>query len=62
MLRQQTNRPSNPPIGAPATFTSFGELLKFLRRRSRLTQRDLALAVGYTEAHVCRLEKNYRPP
>ncbi|MCI0575744.1 MAG: hypothetical protein L0332_32840, partial [Chloroflexi bacterium] len=24
--------------------------------------RDLALAVGYTEAHVCRLEKNYRPP
>ncbi|MCI0398204.1 MAG: hypothetical protein L0322_25185, partial [Chloroflexi bacterium] len=33
-----------------------------LRRRSRLTQRDLALAVGYTEAHVCRLEKNYRPP
>ena len=41
---------------------SFGELLKFLRRRARLTQRELAQRVGYTEAHVCRLEKNERLP
>ncbi|GAB4421510.1 MAG: hypothetical protein Fur0044_19080 [Anaerolineae bacterium] len=46
----------------PATFTSFGALLKYLRRRERMTQRDLALAVGYTEAHLCRLEKNQRLP
>jgi ATP/maltotriose-dependent transcriptional regulator MalT/DNA-binding XRE family transcriptional regulator len=46
----------------PAAFTSFGALLKYLRRRERLTQRDLALAVGYTEAHLCRLEKNQRLP
>src|SRR5262245_19825107 len=46
----------------PAAFSSFGALLKYLRRRERLTQRDLALAVGYTEAHLCRLEKNQRLP
>ena len=46
----------------PTTAETFGDLLKFLRRRARLTQRELALAVGYTEAHVCRLEKNQRPP
>jgi ATP/maltotriose-dependent transcriptional regulator MalT len=46
----------------PAAFTSFGALLKYLRRRERLTQRDLALAVGYTEAHLCRLEKDQRLP
>ena len=46
----------------PTTARTFGDLLKFLRRRARLTQRELALAVGYTEAHVCRLEKNQRPP
>ncbi|MBI5564484.1 MAG: tetratricopeptide repeat protein [Chloroflexi bacterium] len=48
-----------PTPTAPRTV---GDLLKFLRRRARLTQRELALAVGYTEAHVCRLEKNQRPP
>jgi ATP/maltotriose-dependent transcriptional regulator MalT/DNA-binding XRE family transcriptional regulator len=42
--------------------TTFGDLLRYLRRRARLTQRELALAVGYTEAHICRLEKNQRPP
>src|SRR5512147_2800204 len=46
----------------PATLDTFGDLLKYLRRRARLTQRELAQAVGYTEAHICRLEKNQRPP
>jgi transcriptional regulator with XRE-family HTH domain len=41
---------------------TFGDLLKYLRRRARLTQRELAIAVGYTEAHICRLEKNERLP
>lgn len=45
-----------------ATAETFGDLLKYLRRRARLTQRELAQAVGYTEAHICRLEKNQRPP
>jgi ATP/maltotriose-dependent transcriptional regulator MalT/DNA-binding XRE family transcriptional regulator len=40
----------------------FGDLLKYLRRRARLTQRELAQAVGYTEAHISRLENNQRLP
>ena len=44
------------------TFNTFGELLKFLRRRARLTQRDLSIAVGYSEAQISRLENNQRPP
>ena len=41
---------------------SFGDLLKYLRKRAHLTQRDLAAAVGYTEAHLSRLENNERLP
>jgi ATP/maltotriose-dependent transcriptional regulator MalT len=37
-------------------------MLKYVRRRARLTQRDLAIAVGYSEAHLCRLEQNQRLP
>ena len=41
---------------------TFGEMLKFLRKRAQLTQRELAIAVGYSEAHVSRLESNQRLP
>ena len=50
---------------APATaeaFPTFGHGLKYLRRRARLTQRELGLAVGYSEAQICRLEQNQRLP
>jgi WD40 repeat protein len=43
-------------------FTSFGDLLKFLRRREGLTQRELSISVGYSHAQVSRLELNQRPP
>jgi len=43
-------------------FTSFGDLLKFLRRRSGLTQRELSIAVGYSHAQISRLELNQRLP
>lgn len=46
----------------PESFSSFGAMLKYFRRRARLTQRDLALAVGYSVAHLCRLEQNQRLP
>lgn len=42
--------------------TSFGDLLRYLRRRAQLTQRDLGIAVGYSEAHINRFEKNKRLP
>ena len=41
---------------------SFGAYLKFLRRRARLTQDELARAVGYSREQVVRLERNQRLP
>ena len=44
------------------TYATFGELLKVLRRRAQLTQRDLGVAVGYSESHITRMEANERRP
>jgi hypothetical protein len=39
--------------GIPASsFTDFATLLRVLRRRARLTQRELGIAVGYSEAQL----------
>jgi WD40 repeat protein/transcriptional regulator with XRE-family HTH domain len=43
-------------------FTTFGDLLKYLRRRAGLTQRELSIAVGYSDAQISRLEQNERLP
>ena len=45
----------------PVLFT-FGEMLRYLRRRARLTQRELSIAVGYSESMISRLEHDERPP
>src|SRR5512141_2835741 len=50
-----------PPL-SPESFQSFGDLLRFLRRRERLTQLELSIAVGYSEAQIGRLEQNQRKP
>ncbi len=44
-----------------ASYRSTGELLKVLRRRARLSQRELSIAVVYSESHISRLENNERP-
>jgi predicted ATPase len=44
------------------TFTTFGQLLKYLRRRARLTQRELGIAAGYSDAQIARLEGDQRQP
>ncbi len=54
--------PSSEPVLPLESFMTFGDLLKYLRRRARLTQREVAIAVGYSEAQVSRLEQNQRPP
>jgi non-specific serine/threonine protein kinase len=51
-----------PSAILPDQFTDFGVLLKYLRRRAGLTQRELSIAVGYSHAHISRLELNQRPP
>jgi WD40 repeat protein/transcriptional regulator with XRE-family HTH domain len=43
-------------------FTTFGDLLRFLRRRVSVTQVELATAVGYSDAQISRLEQNLRLP
>jgi transcriptional regulator with XRE-family HTH domain len=43
-------------------FTTFGDLLKFLRRRVGITQMELSTAVGYSDAQISRLEQNLRLP
>lgn len=54
------------PTSIPATtldkFSSFGDLLRFLRRRVGLTQMDLAREVGYSDTQISRLEQNLRLP
>src|ERR1700722_7847176 len=41
---------------------AFGELLRYLRRRAGLTQTELSIAVGYSDAQISRLEQNLRLP
>jgi predicted ATPase/DNA-binding XRE family transcriptional regulator len=41
---------------------TFGELLRHLRQRARMTQDELGIAVGYSRAHIARLENNQRLP
>lgn len=50
------------PAVSPDQFTTFGALLRFLRRRAGLTQRELSIAVGYSESQISRLEQNVRAP
>src|SRR5688500_15497104 len=52
---------SNSPT-SPNSFQTFGDLLKYLRRRERLTQLELSISVGYSETQIVRLEKNQRRP
>ncbi|MFN8495067.1 MAG: tetratricopeptide repeat protein [Caldilineaceae bacterium] len=42
--------------------TTFGDLLKHLRKRAGMTQSDLAAALGYSFSFICALEQNRRLP
>ncbi len=50
------------PSSTLEKFTTFGDLLRFLRRRAGITQMELAIAVGYSDAQISRLEQNLRLP
>src|SRR6266542_4105242 len=47
---------------SPGSFTTFGEMLRVMRRRARLTQGELGIAVGYSGTFITRLESNLRTP
>jgi len=48
-------------MSSPST-TTFGALLRQLRRRAQMTQSDLAAAVGYSVSFISSLEQNTRQP
>ena len=50
------------PLSTLEKFTTFGDLLRYLRRRAGITQLELSIAVGYSDAHISRLEQNQRLP
>lgn len=54
--------PNSIPSSTLEKFTTFGDLLRFLRRRVGLTQLELSIAVGYSDPHISRLEQNMRLP
>ena len=47
-------------MALPLVIETFGGMLRFLRRRVGLTQRELSIAVGYSDAQISRLEQNLR--
>ena len=53
---------SSIPTSTLEKFTTFGDLLRFLRRRTGMTQTELSIAVGYSTAQISRLEQNLRLP
>jgi WD40 repeat protein/transcriptional regulator with XRE-family HTH domain len=50
------------PVSTLEKFATFGDLLRFLRRRAGITQMELSIAVGYSDAQISRLEQNLRLP
>jgi WD40 repeat protein/transcriptional regulator with XRE-family HTH domain len=54
--------PASIPANTLEKFATFGDLLRFLRRRAGITQMELAIAVGYSDTQISRLEQNQRLP
>jgi hypothetical protein len=51
---------ASPPL--LKAFDSFGSALKYLRRRAHLSQRNLSIAVGYSESQISRFESGHQLP
>src|SRR5690349_12381270 len=50
------------PSNTLEKFVTFGDLLRFLRRHTGLTPVERAIAVGYSNTQISRLEQNGRLP
>ncbi len=53
---------NHAPAGPVEGLTTFGDLLRHLRRRMQMTQSQLGLALGYSVAMIARLESGERLP
>lgn len=54
--------PASIPPSTLEKISTFGDLLRYLRRRTGITQMELSIAVGYSDAQISRLEQNLRLP
>lgn len=54
--------PPRQQVLSPESFKTFGDLLRYLRTRAGLSQRELAARVNYHYAHFNRIENNQRLP
>lgn len=54
--------PNTIPSSTLDKFTTFGDLLRYLRRRAGITQLEFSIAVGYSNSQISRLEQNMRLP
>jgi TolB-like protein/Tfp pilus assembly protein PilF len=54
--------PASIPTDMLARISTFGDLLRYLRRRAGMTQTELSIAVAYSDAQISRLEQNLRLP
>ena len=50
------------PAITPASFATFGTLLRYLRQRALLSRAELARAASYSEGQIARLELDQRRP
>lgn len=57
-----TDNKKGSPHTTPESFTNFGDLLRYLRHRAAITQRELAIQVGYHYSYLSRIERNERLP
>ena len=46
----------------PVSFKTFGELVRYLRVRAHLSQREFAALVDYHYSYISRIEKNQHIP
>src|SRR5215212_10576951 len=61
-LRKEKPLSISIPAAILEKFTTFGDLLRYLRRAVGLTQLELSVQVGYSHAQISRLEQNLRLP
>ena len=60
VLRKETPLSTSIPAATLEKFTTFGDLLRYLRRSAGLTQWELSIQVGYSHVQISRLEQNLR--
>lgn len=54
--------PNQPKKKSSDAFKTFGELLRYARKRTHLTQSELGVLIGYHHSYISYLEKNLRLP